>query len=174
MQNWPAPRVSDPAYPVAISAGRAAAAPGRMTTGLTEPSSPKNGIGTGRSAQILASASPPRTDPVNPAAAMAGCRSSRTPAGTPYTTANVPGGAPAPASAPDTIWAVSTEVCGCPSCALTTTGQPAASADAVSPPATENANGKLDAANTATGPTGCIMCRSPGTPLPGGLVITSR
>ena len=99
MQNWPAPRVSDPAYPVAISAGRAAAAPGRMTTGLTEPSSPKNGIGTGRSAQILARASPPRTDPVNPAAAMAGCCSSRTPAGTPYTTANVPGGAPAPASA---------------------------------------------------------------------------
>ncbi len=145
-----------------------------MTTGLTEPSSPKNGIGTGRSAQILASASPPRTDPVNPAAAMAGCCSSRTPAGTPYTTANVPGGAPTPASASATICPVSTEVRGCPSCALTTTGQPAASADAVSPPATENANGKFDAANTATGPTGCIMCRSPGTPVPGGVVITSR
>ncbi len=35
---------------------------------------------------------------------------------------------------------------------MTTTGQPAASAEAVSPPATENANGKLLAANTATGP----------------------
>jgi len=35
---------------------------------------------------------------------------------------------------------------------LTITGQPAASAEAVSPPATENANGKLLAPNTATGP----------------------
>jgi hypothetical protein len=38
--------------------------------------------------------------------------------------------------------------------ALTTTGQPAAHAAAVSPPATENASGKFDAPNTATGPTG--------------------
>ncbi len=53
-----------------------------------------------------------------------------------------------------TIWAVSSEVPGCPSWALTTTGHPAASAEAVSPPATENANGKLDAAKTATGPAG--------------------
>jgi hypothetical protein len=35
---------------------------------------------------------------------------------------------------------------------LSTTGQPAAKADAVSPPATENASGKLLAPNTATGP----------------------
>ena len=60
--------------------------------------------------------------------------------------------------------AVATEVCGCDSCALTTTGQPAASAEAVSPPATENAKGKFDAANTATGPTGRTIRRSPGTP----------
>ena len=63
------------------------------------------------------------------------------------------------------------EVCGCDSWALTTTGQPAASAEAVSPPATENANGKLDAANTATGPMGLTMRRSPGTPVAAGLVI---
>ena len=55
------------------------------------------------------------------------------------------------------------DVRGWPSCALTTTGQPAASADAVSPPATENANGKLLAANTATGPgKACSMRRTSG------------
>ena len=37
---------------------------------------------------------------------------------------------------------------------MTTTGFPAARADAVSPPATENARGKLLAPNTATGPIG--------------------
>ena len=59
-------------------------------------------MGAGRCAQIAASASPPRADPVNPAAAIAGCCSSLTPASTPYTMANVPSGAPAPASAPAT------------------------------------------------------------------------
>ncbi len=86
----------------------------------------------------------------------------------------MPSGAPAPASAPATMRAVATEVCGWPSCAFTTTGQPAASADAVSPPATENAKGKFDAEKTATGPTGRTIRRSPGTPWAGGLVIRSR
>jgi hypothetical protein len=46
---------------------------------------------------------------------------------------------------------------------LTTTGQPAASAEAVSPPATEKANGKLLAANTATTPaSGCFIRRTSG------------
>src|SRR6266571_1655331 len=103
-------------------------------------------MGTGRSAASLARASPPPVDPVNPAAAMAGCRSSLSPACTPWIRPNVPDGAPADASAPATIPAVTSEVTGCPSCAFTTTGQPAASAEAVSPPATENANGKVDPA----------------------------
>src|SRR5690606_41837512 len=42
--------------------------------------------------------------------------------------------------------------CGCPGCSLNTTEHPAASDLAVSPPAVENANGKLLAPNTATGP----------------------
>ena len=46
----------------------------------------------------------------------------------------------------------SSEVPGWAGCALASTGQPAASAEAVSPPATENASGKLLAPNTATGP----------------------
>ena len=72
-----------------------------------------------------------------------------------------------------TICAVSTEVPGCPSCALTTTGHPAASAEAVSPPATENANGKLDAANTATGPTGWLIRRISAMPPAAGLATAS-
>ena len=44
--------------------------------------------------------------------------------------------------------------------ALTTTGQPAANADAVSPPGTEKANGKLLAANTTTGPIGTFIERT--------------
>src|SRR5690625_7483932 len=41
---------------------------------------------------------------------------------------------------------------GCDSWAFTITGQPAASAEAVSPPAVENARGKLLAPKTTTGP----------------------
>ena len=56
----------------------------------------------------------------------------------------------------------SSDVPGCAGWPLTTTGQPAASAEAVSPPATENASGKLLAPNTATGPTGTERCRRSG------------
>ena len=51
---------------------------------------------------------------------------------------------------------------GCDGWPLTITGQPAASADAVSPPAVENASGKLEAPNTATGPSGTCMRRTSG------------
>src|SRR5689334_16962790 len=174
VQNWPVPRVSEPAYPVATAAGRENAAPGRTTTGLTEPSSPKNGIGTGRSAQTRARARPPAVDPVNPAAAISGCRSSRSPASTPCTRLNVPAGAPAAASAPVTISAHTSEVTGWASCALTTTGHPAASADAMSPPTTENAKGKFDAANTATGPIGRLIRRRSGVTPAAGVTAVSR
>ena len=110
---------------------------------------------------------------MNPAAVIAGWVSSRIPASNPCTRPNTPAGAPAPASASATIRAVAADVCGCPSCALTTTGQPAASAEAVSPPATENANGKLDAANTATGPTGWLTRRISAIPPAAGLATGS-
>ena len=45
---------------------------------------------------------------------------------------------------------------------MTTTGQPAASAEAVSPPAVEKASGKLLAPKTATGPMGTSMRRTSG------------
>ena len=46
--------------------------------------------------------------------------------------------------------------------ALTITGQPAASAEATSPPAAENASGKLLGPNTATGPTPMWRWRTSG------------
>ena len=51
-------------------------------------------------------------------------------------------------------WANNSEVAGWLGWPLTITGQPAAHADAESPPATANANGKLLAEKTATGPIG--------------------
>ena len=58
--------------------------------------------------------------------------------------------------------AASSLVSGWSGWALTTTGQPAASALAVSPPGTLNANGKLEAAKTATAPSGTFQRRSSG------------
>ena len=51
---------------------------------------------------------------------------------------------------------------GCDGWPFTTTGQPAASAEAVSPPAVLNASGKLLAPKTATGPIGTSMRRTSG------------
>ncbi len=54
-------------------------------------------------------------------------------------------------------WPTKSQVFGWAGCALKTTGQPAAKADRVSPPATEKANGKLLAPKTTVGPKGiCI------------------
>src|SRR5690606_13261244 len=55
--------------------------------------------------------------------------------------------------------ATNSHVPGCEGCPFTTTGQPLAKADAVSPPATENANGKLLAPKTPTTPKGFCMYR---------------
>ena len=101
-------------------------------------------------------------EPVNPAAWMTGCCTSAFPASRPSTRASEPAGAPAASSAPATIAAVRSDSRGWPEWALTITGFPAARAEAVSPPATENANGKLEAENTATGPTPMSMRRSSG------------
>ena len=74
----------------------------------------------------------------------------------------MPSGRPASAAAARTSRATISPVPGCEGWPLTTTGQPAASADAVSPPAVENASGKLLAPNTATGPIGTSMRRTSG------------
>ena len=66
--------------------------------------------------------------------------------------------------------AASSLVSGWSGWALTTTGQPAASALAVSPPGTLNANGKLEAAKTATAPSGTFQRRSSGRGGDGGRI----
>ena len=71
----------------------------------------------------------------------------------PWTIENEPSGMLVAATAFWIAMPTSSEVPGCCGRALTITGQPAAKADAVSPPATENAKGKLLAGNTSTGPT---------------------
>src|SRR3990172_6914375 len=53
--------------------------------------------------------------------------------------------------------AIISHVPGCAGCALNTAVDPAANAEAVSPPATENARGKLLAPNTPTGPNAFCM-----------------
>lgn len=52
--------------------------------------------------------------------------------------------------------ATKVDVSACAGCAFTITGQPAANAQAVSPPAVENAKGKLLDPKTTTGPSGIM------------------
>ena len=146
VQNWPTPRVKEAASPAPICSARSAAAASVTTTGLREPSSPWNGIGLGRAAAASNSARPPGMEPVNPAALTSGCLISSTPASKPWTTVTTSSGRPARAAARRSTEAASSEVAGWSGWALTTTGQPAASALAVSPPGTEKASGKLLAA----------------------------
>ena len=164
MQNCPQPRVTDAASAFAISSPRVASASGRTKTGLAEPISAKTGIGCSRRAAASKRARPPRKEPVKPTAWIAGCVTSAWPtAGDgPWTIEKTPSGMPVARAAASTARAASSDVPGCAGCAFTTTGQPAASAETVSPPATEKARGKFDAPKTATGPSGTSIRRRSG------------
>jgi hypothetical protein len=116
----------------------------------------KQGMGSGRVAASCIKAFPPASDPVKPTALMAGCCTSADPtkAPEPKISAKVPAGRPHSRRLRQMTCPTISLVPGCAVCALTITGLPAASAEAVSPPATEKASGKLLAAKTATGPSG--------------------
>ena len=73
-----------------------------------------------------------------------------------------PAGRPTLASAARTARPSISQVPGCAGWALTTTGQPAASAQIVSVPTTEMAKGKLLAPKTTMGPMGSITRRTSG------------
>ncbi len=107
------------------------------------------------------SATPPRREPVKPTALMRGSATSAWPISRDASNSseNTPAGSPHSRTAAWIVRPTSSDVPGCAPCALTITGHPAASADAVSPPATENASGKLDAPNTATGPIAILRSR---------------
>src|SRR5699024_4265453 len=133
--------VTDPKNPSA-SALASPSAPGRTNTGLTALISAYTGIGVGRCLAVWNKAIPPLREPVKPTAVMAGSESKRRPTLAPgtYSRLNTPGGRPCFSIAALIACATISEVPGCALCALKTTGQPAASADAVSPPAVENAS----------------------------------
>ena len=112
----------------------------------------------------------PTGTPVKAPAAIAGCRTSRTPTSwpLPWTMPTSPAGRPCSLSTCCTRANTRAESSRWPVWALTTTEQPAASADAVSPPSTEKANGKLLAENIATGPSGTCWRTIAGWPAGGG------
>ncbi len=164
VQNWPAPRVGEPTKASARASAPFARASGHRNTGLTLLISANTGIGTGRSDASLSRASPPRLEPVKPTAMTRGSCTSAWPRARsgPEISENTPSGSPASRTAASIAAPASALVPGCAGWPRTSTGQPAASAAAVSPPATENASGKLLAPNTATGPTGMRRRRRSG------------
>ena len=163
VQNWPAPSVIDPARPVPISPPRSSAAARVTTSGLAAPSSPKKGIGTDRALARSHSARPAATEPVKPAALTAGASTSATPASKPKTRLRVPSGASQRRAPRSSAAKVAALVAGWAGWAFTTTGHPAARADAVSPPGTEKAKGKLELPYTATTPSGTLIRRRSGS-----------
>ena len=122
------------------------------------------GIGSGRWAAARTSAMPPWREPVKPTALMAGLVAKAWPMvrPSPCSSENTPSGKLQVATAAWIALPTSSEVPGWAPWALTITGQPAASADAVSPPPTENASGKLLAPNTTTGPRPILRKRRSG------------
>ncbi|MNE31609.1 hypothetical protein D3C80_1251850 [compost metagenome] len=98
-------------------------------------------------------ARPPLSEPVKPTAWMPGCLTNASPTPAPKIMLNTPAGMQVRSAARINASATRSAVAMCPLWALNTTGQPAAKAAAVSPPAVEKARGKLLAPNTATGPT---------------------
>ncbi|KGS26697.1 hypothetical protein X941_4274 [Burkholderia pseudomallei MSHR5569] len=106
---------------------------------------------------------------MNATAQIAGCRTNRTPTSTdvPWTIWTIPAGSCCAESTAQASSKTARESSVWPGCAFTTTGHPAANAEAVSPPSTENANGKLLAANIATGPMGTRILVRRGCPAGG-------
>ncbi len=138
--------------------------PGKMKTGFVLPISAKKGIGSGRDAAMSINALPATVEPVKPPAFTNGCFTSSVPTCVPASnrSENTPSGNPHSRMLFSIARPMSSLVPGCAGCAFTITGFPAASADAVSPPAVENASGKLLAPKTTTGPRGRSMERMSG------------
>src|ERR1035437_10302988 len=155
-KNWPTPNMNDPKRPTTISPARLCNASGSMKKGLVLLISIKHGMGSGRSAAICIKALPADNDPVKPTALTAGCCTSADPtcAPEPKIKANVPAGRPHSFTLLQITCPTHSLGPGCAECALTITGLPAANAETGSPPAPENARGKLLAPKTTTGPSG--------------------
>ena len=124
-------------------------------------------MGSGRAAARSNSARPPAVEPVNPMAFTNGWSTSAVAASRPSSTANSPCGAPTFSSASTTISAVRRPSLRCPPWILCRTAHPAARAEALSPPMTLKAKGKLEAPKTPTTPRGTLTRRMSGRgPIP--------
>ncbi len=156
--------VKDAAQPSPSDGARVFMASGSRNIGLTEPSSPKKGIGSGRCAQRLNRARPPPSEPVKADSLDQRMRDQRF-TDLAVTTLNETEHALGHAGLDEGgMNGLGDDLAG-PGWAewpFTTTGQPAARAAAVSPPAVEKARGKLDAPKTATGPIGRCISRISG------------
>ena len=159
MQNWPLPCVTLAANVFAHLAVCNASSSGSRTTGFRLPISAYTGIGSLRLLTSEINAIPPEYEPVNPTALIKGCLTNSIPAVNPSSKIieKKPWGKWHFSPANKIASATNLLVSGCPLCALTITGQPAAKADMVSPPATEKANGKLLAPKTTTEPTATFI-----------------
>ncbi len=139
------------------------AAFGIKITGFTLPISAKTGIGSARWFAKSNNALPPPTLPVKPTALTLGCFTKTCPTFIPllFKLEKTPLGIPVFSAAFIIADETSSPVPACMGCDFTITGQPAAKAAAVSPPAVEYASGKLLAPKTTTGPNGkSIFLRS--------------
>ncbi len=121
-------------------------------------------MGSGRRTAKSIRALPAGMDPVKATAFTSGCCTSLAPTSVPESNKreNTPSGKPWSRTASRMARPTSSLVPGWAGCALTITGFPAAKEEAVSPPATEKASGKLLAPKTTTGPRGCNIERISG------------
>ena len=129
---------------------------GRTMTGLMLLISAKTGMGSGRLKASSIKALPPFLDPVKPTALIERFKTKFFPTvlPSPKSMEKAPSGQLHFLRESRTFRPTNKAVPGCAWWAFTMTGQPAAQAEAESPPATEKARGKLLAQNTATGPIG--------------------
>ena len=163
VQNWPAPSTTESASALTTDSARSPSAPGSTNTGLVEPISAYDGDRLDAAGGGVEQRPPGGERAGERHGAVAGCSTSATPTATsPATWWKHAAGRPARSTARAIASAAIAAVVGCAGWALTTTGQAAASADAVSPPGVAKAKGKFDTPNTTTGPIGHIMRRRPG------------
>src|SRR5690606_42100538 len=155
VHTCPTPNLSGAGKALMISTLFLRTACSMSTTGFMELISAYPGIGLSLLTAALKSLMPTPWDPVNPTAFIWGCSTSFIESSwVRYKEENTPSGIPVFCAAFTMALDTRELVPGWEECAFTTTGQPEARAEAVSPPAVENAKGKLLAPNTATGPIG--------------------
>ena len=163
--NWPVPSVTESTRPWAIARDAAPSAPGNRNTGLMLldlcVDRDRHLARSGKRDHVVSWS--PR-EPVKPTAWIAGCRTSALPTvpPLPISSEKTPSGRPQSAMAFCMTRPTNSDVPGCDECALATTGAAAGNHSGRIAPG-QNANGKLLALKTATGPDGNLLRAQVGT-----------